>query len=105
MRATLPALALALAAPCASCHAQQRTIRFVGCPADGQMGPIAPPRGQPQVMSLSQVPAGAVAYYKGEQAPGVFAPAGWHCRVWYGIVRQHDPRHLIARRHNALPAS
>src|SRR6267154_6654282 len=21
---------------------------------------------------------------KGENAPGVFAPAGWHCRVWYG---------------------
>jgi hypothetical protein len=84
MRATLATLALTLAAPCASCHAQQRTIPFVGCPADGQMGPIAPPRGQPQVLPLSQVPAGAIAYYKGEQAPGVFAPAGWHCRVWYG---------------------
>jgi hypothetical protein len=84
MRATLSTLALALAAPCASCRVQQRTIPFVGCPADGQMGPVAPPRGQPQVVSLSQVPAGAIAYYKGEQAPGVFAPAGWHCRVWYG---------------------
>jgi hypothetical protein len=33
---------------------------------------------------LDEIPAGEVAYYKGEQAPGVFAPSGWNCRVWYG---------------------
>jgi hypothetical protein len=84
MRPALLGLRLALAVPWAGCHAQQGTIPFVGCPADGQAGPIEPPKGRPKVVSLDELPAGAIAYYKGEQAPGVFAPAGWHCRVWYG---------------------
>ncbi len=84
MRPTVPTVGLALAASFASCLAQQRTIPFVGCSADGQLGPMEPPRGQPLVVSLSQGPSGAIAYYKGEQSPGVFAPARWHCRVWYG---------------------
>src|SRR5258708_10268086 len=84
MRPTVPTVGLALAASFASCLPQQRTIPFVGCSADGQLGPMEPPRGQPLVVSLSQGPSGAIAYYKGEQSPGVFAPARWHCRVWYG---------------------
>lgn len=84
MRTTLVSLTLALAVPWAGLQAQQGTVPFVGCPADGQQGPIEAPRGQAKVVSLGDVPAGAIAYYKGEQAPGVFAPSGWHCRVWYG---------------------
>jgi hypothetical protein len=84
MRPILVGLTLAFAVGWAGCQAQQATVPFVGCPADGQMGPIEAPKGQPRVISLGDVPAGAIAYYKGEQAPGVFAPAGWHCRVWYG---------------------
>ncbi len=84
MRPSLHGLTLALAVPCTGCQAQQGAVPFVGCPADGQTGPIQPPKGQPKVVSLGGLPAGAIAYYKGEQAPGVFAPAGWHCRVWYG---------------------
>ena|SRR2546427_1544197 len=84
MRPILVALTLAFAVPWAVCQAQQATVPFVGCPADGQTGPIEPPKGQPKVVSLGELPAGAIAYYKGEQAPGVLAPAGWHCRVWYG---------------------
>jgi len=84
MRPTFLGFALALAVPWAGCQAQQGSVPFVGCPADGQTGPIEPPRGEPRVVSLGELPAGAIAYYKGEQAPGVFAPAGWHCRVWYG---------------------
>ncbi len=84
MRATLISLTLTLAVPWAGPQAQQGTVPFVGCPADGQSGPIEAPKGQPKVVSLGDVPAGAIAYYKGEQTPGVFAPSGWHCRVWYG---------------------
>jgi hypothetical protein len=84
MRLAVPGLTLALAASWAACHAQESTVPFVGCPADGQMGPIAPPKGQAKVVSLGELPQGAISYYKGDQAPGVFAPAGWHCRVWYG---------------------
>jgi hypothetical protein len=25
-----------------------------------------------------------LAYYKGANGPGVFAPVGWHCLAWYG---------------------
>jgi hypothetical protein len=84
MRLTLLGVALALAVPCGGCQAQQGTVPFVGCPADGQTGPLEPPKGQPKVVSPGELPAGAIAYYKGAEAPGVFAPAGWHCRVWYG---------------------
>src|SRR5436190_3374384 len=83
MRPTLLGFTLALAVPWTGGQAQG-TVPFVGCPADGQSGPIAPPKGQPKVVSLGDLPAGGIAYYKGDQAPGVFAPAGWHCRVWYG---------------------
>jgi len=84
MRQTLAGLSLASVVSWAACHAQQATVPFVGCPSDGQAGFIAPPTGQPKAAALDQLPAGAIAYYKGDQAPGVFAPAGWHCRVWYG---------------------
>lgn len=70
---------------CARSPARQiQQIAFVGCPADGQVGPIEPPQGTPRLAELDEIPAGEVAYYKGEHAPGVFAPSGWHCRVWYG---------------------
>jgi hypothetical protein len=65
-------------------HAKRETVPFVGCPADGQAGYVAPPRGAPKVLPLESVPARAIAYYKGDDAPGVFAPRGWRCRVWYG---------------------
>src|SRR5256885_14907511 len=84
MRPTIVGLTLGLAVPWAGYQAQQGTVPFVGCPADGQSGPIEPPKGQPKVVSLGELPAGAIAYYKGGQAPGGFAPAGWHCRGWYG---------------------
>src|SRR5260370_9650274 len=103
MRPPVPTVGLALAASFASCLAQQRTIPFVGCSADGQLGPMEPPRGQPLVVSLSQGPSGAIAYYKGEQSPGVFAPPRWHCRACYGSSASPilvtplplDPRHFI----------
>jgi hypothetical protein len=84
MRSRLVGLTLAFAALWAACQAQQGAVPFVGCPAAGQLGPIEAPKGQPKVVSLRDVPVVAIAYYKGEQAPGVFAPTGWHCRVWYG---------------------
>ncbi len=67
-------------------HAQSHvdTVPFVGCPADGQQGYIAPPRGQPKVVGAHYIPLQGIAYYKGDDAPGVFAPTGWHCRAWYG---------------------
>lgn len=59
-------------------------VPFVGCPADGQVGPLAPPSMSAQVIHPTIVLPGPVAYYKGAQGLGVFAPAGWHCLVVYG---------------------
>lgn len=64
------------------------TVRapFVGCPADGQVGPLAPPTGKARLVHTESVLPGPIAYYKGAQGYGVFAPAGWNCRVSYGSV-------------------
>jgi hypothetical protein len=69
---------------CADAQSKADAVPFVGCPADGQQGYIAPPQGQPMVVGRQDVSLDAIAYYKGDYAPGVFAPNGWHCRVWYG---------------------
>lgn len=84
MRATKTALALTLAFAAANCQAREATVAFVGCPADGQVGPIEPPKRERKELPPGDVPAAAIAYYKGEEAPGAFAPSGWFCRVWYG---------------------
>ena len=85
MRIVMVPLAVALVLPwSAARQARQESVPFVGCPADGQTGPIAAPSGAPKAVPLANMPLGAIAYYRGEQAPGVFAPRGWHCRVWYG---------------------
>jgi len=62
----------------------QESVPFVGCPADGQTGPIAAPDGQPRTVALPRTIASALAYYAGAVGPGVFAPRGWRCRVMYG---------------------
>jgi hypothetical protein len=59
-------------------------VAFVGCPADGQQGPQPPPTGAAVVVELDPELAAHLAYYKGDYGPGVFAPAGWQCRTWYG---------------------
>ncbi len=60
------------------------TVAFVGCPADGQLGPQEPPSAPAVEVGLDAELALQLAYYKGAYGPGVFAPAGWHCRTWYG---------------------
>ncbi|ASG21650.1 hypothetical protein [Nitrospirillum viridazoti] len=65
-------------------------IPFVGCPADGQMGPQAAPR-KGTVPSLPPAlaakAAGRLAYYAASAEAGSigsFAPKGWHCLALYG---------------------
>ncbi len=59
-------------------------VPFVGCPTDGQAGPIAPPRGDAISVNLQPAVAQRLAYYQAEQGYGALAPKGWHCRGWYG---------------------
>jgi hypothetical protein len=67
-------------------HSQsgQHLVDFVGCPSGGQAGYVAPPEGEPRRVTLTEVSAGEIAYYKGSMAPGAFGPHGWHCHAWYG---------------------
>lgn len=60
------------------------TAPFVGCPADGQAGPVDPPKGLPQVVHIPKEAAQQLAFYKAEQGFGVLAPRGWHCFETYG---------------------
>lgn len=69
---------------CARAQHKVDTVPFVGCPADGQEGYVPPPQGQPKPVSPQGTSLEAIAYYKSEYVPGVFAPRGWHCRAWYG---------------------
>jgi hypothetical protein len=58
-------------------------VPFVGCPADGMMGPAAAPKAPKHTPT---VPAGAVtrlAYYQSPMI-GALAPRGWHCIELYG---------------------
>src|SRR5260370_29660297 len=65
-------------------QAHRETIPFVGGPSQGQIGYVRAPEGESQSIDLDSVAAGQIAYYKGDNGPGVFAPRGWHCRGWEG---------------------
>jgi hypothetical protein len=57
-------------------------VPFVGCPADGQVGPIDAPRPQP-MPAVPRAAAAALAWYVSREA-AVLAPRGWHCFEVYG---------------------
>jgi hypothetical protein len=59
-------------------------VPFVGCEADGQVGPLKAPKGHSKTVAISPDAAQRLAYYKGEQGPGVLAPRGWNCFEAYG---------------------
>lgn len=82
----------------AAAFAGPARISFVGCPANGQVGPLPPPTGKSRTVLLRSPVPGPIAYYEGAQGYGVYAPAGWHCRVSYGsagawlvVTPQHIP--------------
>src|SRR5690242_4609879 len=60
------------------------TVPFVGCAGDGQMGPIAAPRGVNKAFAIDRHAAAQLAFYQAAPFKGVLAPRGWHCFFWYG---------------------
>jgi len=62
----------------------QTTVPFVGCPSDGQIGPLNPPHGKPKHVILSPPIVAKLAYYKAENGNGILAPLGWQCFSTYG---------------------
>jgi hypothetical protein len=59
-------------------------VPFVGCEADGQLGPVKAPSGKSKQVSISADLANRLAYYKSEHGLGVLAPRGWFCFGVYG---------------------
>jgi hypothetical protein len=60
------------------------TVSFVGCPADGQVGPLDPPKGIARRFPIPESVAAQLAYYQAEQGRGVLGPRGWFCFETYG---------------------
>jgi hypothetical protein len=59
-------------------------IPFVGCEADGQIGPVKAPASKSRFVPISADLANRLAYYKSSQGLGVLAPRGWSCFGVYG---------------------
>jgi hypothetical protein len=63
------------------------TVPFVGCPADGQLGPAPAAKGKPKSLPLSHANAERMAWYEyrddGDQI-GVLGPRGWNCFATIG---------------------
>jgi hypothetical protein len=60
------------------------TIPVIGCPSDGQMGPIAPPANSTAPLDADAKIAQQLAYYQAAESPRVLAPRGWNCFGTYG---------------------
>jgi hypothetical protein len=63
---------------------QSTPVPFVGCPSDGQVGPVAAPKGADKTIRMDPGAAARLAYYKAEYSPGILAPRGWNCFCMYG---------------------
>ncbi len=59
------------------------TVPFVGCAADGQLGPVRAPRRSGPIPAVPASAAGRLAYYASKDL-AVLAPRGWHCFGLYG---------------------
>jgi hypothetical protein len=55
-------------------------VPFVGCPGDGQQGPVAGKKGPPKSVEIDAAAAHELAWYQGLDSLGVLAPRGWKCR-------------------------
>ena len=77
-------LLIAFASSVYAANLPSSKVPFVGCPADGQAGPLAPPKGEAISVTIAPAIARRLAYYQAGQGHGVLGPKGWHCREWYG---------------------
>lgn len=81
-------------------------VPFVGCPSDGQLGPLTAPVGESKELPVSPEIAREVAFYRAEQGAGVLAPRGWYCFGTYGSNGESlyvspepiDPANLLSPR-------
>ncbi len=84
-----PALLIATLCCAASTISSQTSppnvsVPFVGCKADGQVGPRNAPEGTSRFVSIPAETAQKLAYYKAVDGLGVLGPRGWYCLETYG---------------------
>ncbi len=87
LRTSTAICALAFAVFCPSPFAGAQAaeqVPFVGCPGDGQMGPVAAPKGAPKAVAVDAAAARQLAFYQARDSFGVLAPKGWKCFYFYG---------------------
>lgn len=83
MRWVLASLILAMVTPALAQKAELTPAPFVGCPSDGQQGPIAAPKQATRTPLLTSELADRLAYYQGNDL-AVLAPRGWRCIEFSG---------------------
>jgi hypothetical protein len=69
--------------------AQTSRVPFVGCNSDGQVGPIAAPKGVDETVQIDASAAKRLAYYQASSGSGALAPRGWYCFGTYGSAGSH----------------
>ena len=71
---------------CSAWHGAKasESVPFVGCASDGQLGPIAAPKGSAKAVNVDAATASQLAYYQAQDSFGVLAPRGWKCFYVYG---------------------
>ena len=74
---------LLVSAPASAGLTATERASFVGCKADGQVGPLKAPASGAAPLLPAPV-ARRLAYYRAPDGPGVLAPRGWHCFGLYG---------------------
>ena len=62
------------------------TVPFVGCPGDGQVGPLPAPEHEDLRLNIPPTNAERLAYFTSSKTGqgGVLAPRSWHCFYLYG---------------------
>lgn len=59
-------------------------IPFIGCPSDGQGGPVEALKGEDKLLPIPPELADKLAYYSSGTNLGAVAPRGWYCFGTYG---------------------
>lgn len=85
--APAPAPALApMPAPSSSnpSSPEKVVVPVIGCPSEGQVGPLPAPPDSTKEATLPRDVASRVSFYTAEMFPPILAPRGWGCSAAYG---------------------
>lgn len=79
MVATVSLCLVVFASSAFAAKAPLANVPVVGCPSDGQVGPVAAPEFPSMRVALAPSVAKRLAFYRGPYDEGVLGPRGWSC--------------------------